>query len=179
MLSQSHWLFEPHFITFSQMFIPFGAPFPECFHVFYLTFSRINFAQNSHRFCIDFGMDLSLIFHQLCTRTSLRYQISRTLFLNNSIMFCAQNKVFTLSEKNTWFSPPSLLSFFISTLNEFWHRFHLKLGRCSASFSLFAWGIFQWISDSIFCGFWTKRDPLVSNSPPPWPPSLWKGCLGT
>ena len=59
-------------------------------------------------------------------RHRFSYQTPRTLFLNNSVVFCVQNQVFTLSGKNIdWFtdysSSFSIPDLGIDCLHEFWH----------------------------------------------------------
>ena len=184
---RNHVIFEPRFfITFSQILLHFWIPFSEFFHVFCITFSRIDFAQMFHWFSIDFGMDFSLIFHHLCIQTSLRYQTPRTWFLNNSIVFCAQNKVLTLSEKLFfhdchaflyynflhWF----LMSFgidFCSIWGAFWHHF---LYFFVADFSMNLRLYFLWILDQNGS---TKTTPGGSKNSIPLVGFWFASCLAT
>ena len=80
-----------------QLWTPFGM---FCYVFSHYFFKHGYCIDVLHGFSIDLGMDLSLIFHNFCIRASLRCLTSRTLFLNNSIVFCAQNQVFGLSEKH-------------------------------------------------------------------------------
>ena len=60
-----------------------------------------------YEICIDFASILgriltsfSMFFYEFPVRAFTSHEASRSLFLNNSTVFCAQNQGFTLSEKH-------------------------------------------------------------------------------
>ena len=107
-----------HFSYFSSFSVPAWLHFGAFFHHSGIASSSMNFALLFTRFFMDLCPDLSSVFHIFCTRSSLHDRTWATLFLNNSMVFCAQKHVFPISKRLYFpcnplpFSLPGFVMFF-------------------------------------------------------------------
>jgi len=87
-----------------------------------------------HGFCDGLWPNFRWFFDDFPVRAFTSDETSRTLFLNNSIVFCAQNQGFTLSVKHefSWFSWSFSIPVLASIFDAFWHRFWLHFGSLLA-----------------------------------------------
>ena len=93
---KSSWIYVPCSVKFPRLF----KSLPSLFRVWILHVFALIF----HRFWYGKFIDL----HHFNIQTSLRYQTSQTLFLNNTTAFCAQNHVSSLSDKYHFWCVPFL-----------------------------------------------------------------------
>ena len=91
---------------FDGFWLPFELHVWMIFCVFCITFSSMKFVSILHRFWDGFWPHFRWFFDEFPVRAFTSHEASRSLFLNNSMVFCAQNQGFTLSEKHefSWFS---------------------------------------------------------------------------
>ena len=107
----------------------------------------MKFVSILHRFWDGFWPNFRWFFDDFPVRAFTSDETSRTLFLNNSIVFCAQNQGFALWEKHefSWFSWSFSIPVLASIFDAFWHRFWLHFGSLLAfNFHVFSRSIFEW-----------------------------------
>jgi len=132
-----------------------------------------------HRFWDGFWPHFRWFFDEFPVRAFTLHEASRSLFLNNSMVFCAQNQGFTLSEKleSPWFSWSFSIPILISILIELRHRFRFHFGSLFVLFSMFFRDRFLNEFSMVFLkGFGPKWVPKLSQCKPP-PPSQEKRIL--
>ena len=79
-------------MDFNGFWLPFGLHF-RSFFIICASLFRVSIL---YRFFIDFGVVFPSNFHHFSMQNSFRYRTSRTLFLDNSMVFCADFHVFDL-----------------------------------------------------------------------------------
>ena len=149
-------------IGFWLFLAPFWAPLLMIFYVFCITFPSMDFALICHWFWYGFGSHFWWFFDDFPVRAFTSDETSRTLFLNNSIVFCAQNQGFTLSVKHefSWFSWSFSIPVLALIFDAFWHRFWLHFGSLFASnFMFFGDGFLYSFLNGFFMENGSKREP--------------------
>ena len=133
--------FRPHFwhVIF-RIFHHFRSPRGSIFAPFSIILASLFRVWNLYRFYIDFGDGFWPHFRWLLDEFPVRaltsYETSRSLFLNNSMVFCAQNPGFILSEK-TWI-------------------FIIFMIFSDTSFGIDLW----WVFASMLAPFWEPLDAI-------------------